>query len=78
MRIKNNSIVEFKDINLAQVFEYAGELYMKIPEVDCCDDDTLDGDGEGCNAVSLRIGVLIRLVDCEPVKIVDAVLTICS
>ena len=76
MRIKNNSTVEFKEINLAQVFEYAGELYMKIPEVNCRDEDTLDGDGEGCNAVSLRFGALVRVMSIEEVKLVNAELTV--
>ena len=76
MKIKNNSAVEFGDLNLAQVFEYAGELYMKIPEVNCRDDDALDGDGEGCNAVSLKIGALIRIISVEKVKLVNAELIV--
>lgn len=78
MRIKNNSTVEFDKVNLAQVFEYEGALYMKIPCVDCREDDCLDGECDDCNAVSLSVGMLTRFSDWDMVRIVDAVLTVCS
>lgn len=78
MRIKDNSEVEFIDINIAQVFMYEGEFYMKIPCVDCRDDDSLDGEGDDCNAICLRVGMLTHFKDYNKVKVVDAVLTICS
>lgn len=66
MKIEKPKVVEFQDVEVGQVFDYNGDIFMRILTIEAPDKDL-----RLANSVNLQTGTDILMYDTEEVIIYE-------
>lgn len=66
MKIEKPKVVEFQDVEVGQVFDYNGDIFMRILTIEAPDKDL-----RLANSVNLQTGTDILMYDTEEVTIYE-------